>query len=1137
MSTNLAEVLVDEIDDILLPLTRVTTADDPLLALRRFLLTAGWRMSALIDPAPVVAAIEGVGDAVESTRDGLETDDLASFAGAVNDVTALMGQVEALIEQIAQTGPGTASGADLAAFGEDVLHELLGAWLRRKAAAGDLAWLTGVVGQADVDARSLAGWLERDAGPRTRVTPDALLAFLDDPFHLFRPLLVDLQQADAVALNLLLHQFLNPLLEKIGGRYQLHPDALAGGALTLEFGRQAIVDVTVPIADDRGRANFGTELEVLSVSNDGPGVELAPYGEYAHGFDLGAWRLTLAAAVLVAGDAEVDRPPIRLDRNGLDVDADVDASIEAAVTFDLDMIVGGQGTRFELGTLRAGFSAGVTGGEHDAGFELVAEGSKIVLSAADLGDALAAVADFDTTVEFALGIGWSRLQGLHLAGSASLELEVAEDIDLGGIVAIAGLRLRLELTDAIVLTAVTDASINLGPVVLAFEELGLGIRIGLSPGADPPFALAVEPPKSIGVRVDAGVVVGGGYLFLDPDNGEYAGVLELSFPALSLSLKAVGVFTTQLPGGAEGYALLLLVYTEFPAVQLGYGFTLNGVGGILGLQHRVSTDALAAGLRTGALDRVLFPDDPVGQAPQLLADLRAIFPITPGALTFGPALLIGWGQGILTLSLGVVVQFDDVIGAGGGDPTIARIVLLGQLEVQLPPDEDVPELVRLLVDVVGWFEVDELELGIDARLRDSHVAGLPLTGSMVVRARFGDDPTFILAVGGFHPRFTDLPPGLPEQDRVGFELVYGILRVGIAGYVAVTSNTFQVGAQASLYASVAGFTVDATLGFDALFFFEPRFHFVIDFEVGAAISWKRWDLTSIRFTGTVTGPGRWEIAGYATFSVAWWDKEVDVNESWGAAPATPLPTIDVLPKIRAALAAPDAWHVSLPGGRPHVTLRQPGDDAVVAHPLGQLHVRQKVVPFGVTVDRVGQARPADADHFTLDAVTVGAVRFEGDDIAVSREHFARGEYLDLSEDQKLATPSFERFEAGASVGTDAYTVPGGEVAFEPEFETTYLEAPEVHEIDHLDGLLLFELTKAGAVARSSGRRDDRYAGARLDLTLAEPGHLVADADTLAVDADLSLTAGDRPLTFTEASQAAVGADAPRITVEAAEVRV
>ena len=80
----------------------------------------------------------------------------------------------------------------------------------------------------------------------------------------------------------------------------------------------------------------------------------------------------------------------------------------------------------------------------------------------------------------------------------------------------------------------------------------------------------------------------------------------------------------------------MLVFSEFDAVQLGYGFTLNGVGGVVGLQHGVSTAELQARMRTGALDSVLFPPDPVANAPLLLGRLRLVFPIVPRRSPSGP---------------------------------------------------------------------------------------------------------------------------------------------------------------------------------------------------------------------------------------------------------------------------------------------------------------------------------------------------------------------------------------------------------------------------------------------------------------------------------------------------------------------
>src|SRR4030095_10935237 len=46
--------------------------------------------------------------------------------------------------------------------------------------------------------------------------------------------------------------------------------------------------------------------------------------------------------------------------------------------------------------------------------------------------------------------------------------------------------------------------------------------------------------------------------------------------------------TTHLPGGKPGYSLLVIVSAEFSPVQLGLGFMLVGVGGLLGIQRTVA---------------------------------------------------------------------------------------------------------------------------------------------------------------------------------------------------------------------------------------------------------------------------------------------------------------------------------------------------------------------------------------------------------------------------------------------------------------------------------------------------------------------------------------------------------------------
>ncbi|MBK5224231.1 MAG: hypothetical protein JJE52_15435 [Acidimicrobiia bacterium] len=1151
MSRNAVDVLLVQLEDLVDPLVDIAVAEDPLAVLRRMLGASGWYITEEIDPAPIVDAIDAVLAGIDAARDGVDADDIAAFATALAAIGDLVGSVESLLVLIADGGPATPTPSEAAAFGEDVFGWLLVRWVQRRGALGDVAGLLGLVVPVDVTSMQLGGWLERPAGRHLRVRFQALLDLLSDPAgHLLGQVAPDGwdSSADPAGTNVFLANALALLLGRVGGAWRPHPDAMASPDDLVTNGRLALLDVAMPVADGAGRVGFGTEIELFSAADtdhagrSGPGVALAPFGGYQHTFDFTDWSLTVGAAVLLGGVDAGDSPPaLWIGGDGVEVAPSVDARLDVGAHFELETVLGGKGSRLQLGTIDIEVFGAVEGGEGDVGFSVVASGSKIVLSAADLGDAVAAVAQFEHEIEFDLGIEWSLRGGLRLAGGASLEVVFSEGVDIGGVVSLSGLRLRAELADSFALSAVTDATISLGPVALAFEGLGLGIDLAFPPHggnlgvAD--LSLAVEPPKGIGVRVDAGVVSGGGYLYLDPERGEYAGVLELSFPALSLSLKAVGIFTTNLPGGAEGYALLLLIYTEFPAIQLPYGFTLDGVGGVLGLQHGISTTALQAGLRTGALDRVLFPDDPVANAPTLLADLRAIFPITPGALTFGPVLQIGWGAGIVKLSLGLVLQFDNVIGSGGGDPTITRIVLLGQLKVQLPPVDGAPELVKLLVDIVGSYELGEYELSIDARLRDSHIAGLPLTGSLTVRARFGARPTFVLAVGGFHPRFTDIPPGVPAQDRLGIQLRHDIVTVQIVCYTAITSNSFQFGAEASLVAAAGDFRIDAYLGFDTLFHFEPRFHFEVDFRVGAAIRWKDWDLAAVRVAGRLTGPGAWRVTGAASFTVLLWDVEIDFDVAWGHAPLEPASAAPVLPRVIEALSHSDNWHSSVPGGRPLVTLRQLDDataPGVIAHPLGQLQVQQKIVPFGVTVDRVGRTTPSDHRRFDLTAVQVG-----GHSVAFTRtrEHFARGEFLDLTDDQELTSPSFERFDAGAAIGTDHYVAPvAAAVEFEPEYETGYLEAPEVRDVVRIDGGFLLEHAHLGAAARSLLRRVPKLAGGHtVDISVADPGYTVADPVSL-VEVGHARHVGE-VLTFTEAAESARARPGALLVVEAVEMGV
>ena len=97
----------------------------------------------------------------------------------------------------------------------------------------------------------------------------------------------------------------------------------------------------------------------------------------------------------------------------------------------------------------------------------------------------------------------------------------------------------------------------------------------------------------MGLSLDTALINGGG--FLEQQGNTFGGALDLTLGAVEV--KAVGLLTI---GGDTGFALVIVMSVEFfPAIDLSFGFTLNAVGGIVGIQHVLVVDALGdAFLRT-----------------------------------------------------------------------------------------------------------------------------------------------------------------------------------------------------------------------------------------------------------------------------------------------------------------------------------------------------------------------------------------------------------------------------------------------------------------------------------------------------------------------------------------------------------
>ena len=100
-----------------------------------------------------------------------------------------------------------------------------------------------------------------------------------------------------------------------------------------------------------------------------------------------------------------------------------------------------------------------------------------------------------------------------------------------------------------------------------------------------------------------------------------------------ITLKAFGLIATRMPDGSRGYSLIVFITAEdFRPIPLGLGFTLLGIGGMVAVNRTFDEDVMREGLKSGTLGTLLFPRDPVGNAPEMIRNLVERLPGGAGQL-------------------------------------------------------------------------------------------------------------------------------------------------------------------------------------------------------------------------------------------------------------------------------------------------------------------------------------------------------------------------------------------------------------------------------------------------------------------------------------------------------------------------
>lgn len=697
---------------------------------------------------------------------------------------------------------------------------------------------------------------------------------------------------------------------------------------------------------------------------------------------------------------------------------------------------------------------------------------------------------------------WSSKSGFGIQGHLGFEINIPIHKQIGPLLLDSLVAKLGKRDDDSAFTLGINPSLQLGPIGLVINNIGAEFNVikkapnessGILGNIDLDFGF--KPPEGVGLSVDAnGIIKGGGFLSFDKDEARYEGALELDIQNV-IAIKAIGILTTKLPGGEEGYSLLLLIRTDFQPIQLGFGFTLNGVGGLIALNRSMNLEALREGVRSNELYDILSLKDPVANIDSIISSLETMFPIQADRYAFGPTATIGWGTPtLITVDVGLFIGLPDPI----------EIAIVGVIRALLP-DENTP-LLQLQVNFSGTISFAEKFITFDASLFDSKLLSMTLSGNMAFRLRYGDNPTFVLSVGGFHPDFPVPALSLPSLDRITVNLLDGDNpRLTLSAYFAVTSNTAQFGAGAEFYLGLTDkLEVSGKLSFDTLFQFSP-FYFTCTIAGNIGVFRNDKSIVSLWFAGALEGPAPWRFQGTVEFSALGLTYSKSIDKTFGEEETTTLPDYAVLNDLVPALQEKKNWQTELPSNVPLlVTVRKLPDEPgkVVVHPQGTMAVNQKVVPLDLAIERFGNQRPANGvNFFSIKLADSANQEYAKYDL---EEYFAPAQFFEFSDTDKLSQPSFEKYNSGVKVSLSGNTLKsGGFRERELRYEQIYMDSRyrPANWLQHIPSIaqsnaFLSHTAAAGSPMGSSSRSGSLFAP--LKVKVSGTNYAVAQTHNLAL---------------------------------------
>lgn len=742
----------------------------------------------------------------------------------------------------------------------------------------------------------------------------------------------------------------------------------------------------------------------------------------------------------------------------------------------------------------------------DIFIEAAIQQGKLVVKAKDGDSFLKRVLPADGfAIEFDTAIGLSSLRGFYFNASSGLEIQLPTHIELGPI-SLQQLTIEANPKDGkLPLLFGADIKGQLGPITIMIRRMGMKATFSFpdnNSGNLGPLQLDIgfKPPTGIGLTVDVGGIKGGGVLDFNPEKKEYFGALELEFQN-RFTLKAFGIINTQLPDGSPGFSLLIIVTAEFSPIQLGYGFTLNGVGGLLGVNRTTKVDVLKEGLKTNTLKSILFPEDIVANINRIVSDIKQVFPPQNGRFLICPMGKIGWGASIITLEVGILIEIP-----------VTNIKILGVLKVVLPNDKE--PLLKLQVNFLGIIDFENKLISFDAFHYDSRILTFTITGQMALRIDFRND-VFIISSGGFHPAFKEIPDDLTNMERITISLYDGEnARIISQNYFAITSNTIQYGLKAELFAgSSSGFNIYGHISFDIIF--KDIDEFIADFGAGVALRRGTSVIMGINVSGRFTGLSPLDIRGEASVSFFFFSVSVPFHVRIGNPVVEAAKALAHLIQILKDEINDDRnWIAKLPvNNKLYVTTRTITlNDSIAVHPFGILCFSERIVPLEIEIKKFGYQLPKDANKFQL---KINDPDLKTED---ATEQFAPANFFEMTDEEKLSRPSFEQMKSGFKITGSAQLMAAPRVVKKPvDYEFSYLGKKKKSKPDHYKypGNFFKANTKSAAISQSSLSHQNN----RVSINAPELVEVIKDRYVIANISDMKLHKEDSVAdSYTEALQ-------------------